>query len=107
MVDAKQIIEMFNYKDPQGLIRFTELTSSDTLSRCIGSEVRGSGKKWMKEFNNILHRSFKKIRVNQRGLKNEHVHRLMRAKTLISQKISEITENLKLHPEIIESLMQG
>ena len=30
----------------------------------------------------------------------------MRAKTLISQKIIEITENLKLHPEIIEILMQ-
>ena len=102
MVDVKQRIEIFNYKDPEGLIRFRELTSSDTLSRCIGSDVRGSGKRWIKEFNNILHRSFKKIRVNKRGVKNEHVHQLMRAKTLISQKISEITENLKLHPESIE-----
>ena len=100
--NGKQRHEIFNYKDPEGVIKFKELASLNTLSKCVNSDVKGSGKKWIKEFNNILQRSFKKIRINKRGLTNETVHNLMRAKTLISQKICEISENLKLNPERIE-----
>jgi hypothetical protein len=102
--NGKQRREIFNYKDhPGGLIKFKELTSLNTLSKCVNSDVKGSGKKLIKEFNNILQRSFKKIRINMRGIKSEQVHNLMRAKTLISQKICEITENLKINPERIEN----
>ena len=104
--NGEQRREIFNYKDPEGLIKFKQLTSLNTLSKCVNSDVKGSGKKWIKEFNNIIQRSFKKIRINKRGIKNEKVDNLMRAKTLISQKICEITENLKLNPERIENQMQ-
>ena len=81
--NGEQRREIFNYKDPEGLIKFKQLTSLNTLSKCVNSDVKGSGKKWIKEFNNIIQRSFKKIRINKRGIKNEQVDNLMRTKTLI------------------------
>ena len=85
----------------EGQSKFKELTSSNTLSKCVDSDVKGSGKRWLKGFKNIRHRSFKKIIINQKGIKDEKVHHLMRAKMLISQKIGEIKDSMKQSPENI------
>ena len=68
--------------------------------------MKVSGKKWIKGFNNILQRSFKKVRINNKGVKNEEVHTLMRAKTVILKKISELMSNIKLNPVNIENQSQ-
>ena len=82
-IQEKQRFEIFNYKDKEGLIKFNQLTSSDTLVSCIkSSDVKQCGE----TFTNILHRLFKKVRICK-TLRNEEVHVLMNAKMVISEKI--------------------
>jgi hypothetical protein len=101
--EEKQRYEVFNFTDPEGVIKFNELTSSDTLSSCIdSSDVRRCSKKWLKAFKNILHRSFKKIRVSNKQIKNEAVHNLMNAKNKLLNKIKEISEEVHGNSENIE-----
>ena len=80
-VKDKQRYEIFQFNDTEGMSKFTELTSASTLSDCIQeTDVKQSGKKWLKNFNNILHRSFKKIRVTNRKMKNDDVHFFIKSK---------------------------
>ena len=56
--------EIFNFKDPEAQSVLQEMTSSNTLSRIFeNSNVVEPMKKWHKEFQNIRHRSFLKIRI--------------------------------------------
>ena len=72
-------------------MKYNQLTSSDTLLSCLrASDVKQCGKKWLKAFRNILHRSFKKVRITNKKLEQEEVHRLMRAKTQVLEKIEEM-----------------
>ena len=99
--------EIFNFKDPEGILRFHDLTSSSTLSNCIqDNNVKTSSKKWIKNFKNILHRSFKKVRIRNKKIHNEEVHNLMRAKTLINIKIAELSEEIQLNPSDIQPKSQ-
>ena len=105
--EEKQRYEVFNFNDPEGVIKFNELTSSDTLSSCIdSSDVKRCSKKWLKTLKNILQRSFKKIRVSNKQIKNEEVHNLMNAKTKLLNKIKEISEEVRENPEHIEHKSQ-
>ena len=83
----KQRYEIFNYKDPEGIIKFNDLTSSSTLLNCIQGNVKQSSKKWLKAFKNILHRSFSKIRIKSKQRKSEEIHELMKMKTQLVRKI--------------------
>ena len=65
--------------------------------------MKRSSKKWLKTFQNILHRSFKKVRITGKKIQNEEVHILMRAKTLILIKINEISENIQENPCDVEN----
>ena len=101
-VNEKQRYEVFNFKDTDGLLKFNELTSADTLSACFNyGDIKVCGKKWLKAFKNILHRSFKKIRINNKQFKNEEVYSLMKAKTQILDKIHEIMLKIEQNPENI------
>ena len=57
--------EIFKYNDIEGQKKFKELTSNDTLSKCFDgkNDIQKSSAKWLKELKNILHRSFKKVRI--------------------------------------------
>ena len=68
MDSEKQRYEIFNFKDPEGVIKFKELTSSNTLLNCVQGNVKQSSKKWLKAFNNILHRLFKKIIIGKKQI---------------------------------------
>ena len=46
-------------------------------------------KKWLKTFTNLLHRSFRKIRITNRPIKTQKVHQLMKTKTMVLEKIAE------------------
>ena len=99
----KQRCEIFNFKDPEGVLKFKELTSSDTLSSCVQGDIKQSSKKWLKSFNNVLHRSFKKIRIKDKRLKTDKVHEFMKLKTQIISKIEDIMAKIKEHPVDIEN----
>ena len=77
------------------------MTSSDTLSKCFkGENILKESKKWLKEYNNILQRSFKKIRIIKPRLKSEVVS-LMREKAQLKKNIEILKECLALtlcHP---------
>ena len=75
IVNEKQRFEIFNYKNTEGIRKFNELTSSNKLTSCIkGSDVKRCGKNWLKTFKNVLQRSFKKIRVNNKQFRSEALH---------------------------------
>ena len=101
-VNEKQRYEVFNFKDTDGLLKFNELTSADTLSACFNcGDIKVGGKKWLKAFKTILHRSFKKIRINNKQMKNEEVYNLMKAKTQILERIQQIKLEIEQKPENI------
>ena len=90
---------MFQFNDPEGIIRFKELTSANKLTNCINdSDVKQSSKKWLKNLNNILHRSFKKIRITNRKMKTDDVQ--------IKNKIDEISRQLESNPSDIKKQSQ-
>ena len=63
--------EIFKYNDLEGQKRFKELTSKNILSKCFDNEkdIVKASSKWLKELKNILHRSFKKVRVCKKKLR--------------------------------------
>jgi ribosomal protein L29 len=88
--------------------KFKELTSASTLSDCIQeTDVKQSGKKWLKIFNNILHRSFKKIRVTNRKMKNDDVHLLLRAKSQIVRQLESDPSDIEEESKILVSLQEN
>ena len=61
---------MFNFKDKQGLEKYKKMTSGNILSTCFEKDNCNSdisGKKWFKEYKNILQRCFKKIRITSKN----------------------------------------
>ena len=61
--------EVFNLKDPEGLIKFKSLSSNcpSLLEICQNSEnLQIDVDRWLKKLNNIMQLSFKKIRITKR-----------------------------------------
>ena len=62
-------LEIFNFKKPKDFAEFQKNTeNNDDLTDCFKDEsidVNVSSKRWLKIFNNILQRSFKKVRVKK------------------------------------------
>ena len=79
-IEEKSRYEIFNFKSTSGIEKYKELTSSNTLTQCFkGGDFIKESNKWLKEFKNILQRSFKKIRITKPRQKSE-VLSLMREK---------------------------
>ena len=56
--------EMFNFKDEEGQKSYKEMTSGNELTSIFqNSNIVDPAKRWHKEFQNSLQRSFQKIRV--------------------------------------------
>ena len=95
---------MFNFNDLEGWKKFSLLTSGSTLLNCLQSYyIEEDGRKWFKKFMNILHRSFKKIRIVSKN-SFDILHNFMAKKaelvdciTLIKKKKRNIHEQKKLH----------
>ena len=57
--------EFYNFKDAEGLIKFKELTSDNTLLNCFnGGSIVDESNLWFKKFRNIIKRSFPIIRIS-------------------------------------------
>ena len=100
--EESQRYEIFQFNDAEGALRFNAMTSTSALSNCIqGNNVKRAGKKWIKTLNNCLHRSFKKIRVKHRRIKQDEVHDFMIAKSAIQIKIDDILKQVQDSPSDI------
>ena len=64
--------------DEEGLNKFREMTSNDVLTKCFEEkDFNKAADKWLKELKNILHRSFKKVRIgNKKNISDEAVNLL-------------------------------
>ena len=88
--------ETFNFNTTGGIEKYKELTSSDTLSKCIkGQDILKESNKWLKEFKNILHRCFKKIRITKPRQKSEVV-KLMREKDQLFVLVENLDKCLEM-----------
>ena len=94
--------EVFNFKNTDGIQKFKELTSGSTLSSCFkGGDVVKESNHWLKEFNNILQRSFKKIRLTSRNTQNEEIVVLMQSKAKLITQIKKLEKCLEVCGEKI------
>ena len=106
-IEKNQRYEIFQFNDAEGVQKFNAMTSSSALSNCIkGKNVKQEGKKWLKTLNNCLQRSFKKVRVRNRRIKQDEVHDLMMAKSAIQMKTDEILKQVQDSPNDIANQSQ-
>ena len=69
--------EMFNFNHPEGWIKYKKLTAGSYLTKSFkGVNLHEEGRIWLKRFKNILHRSFRKIRMTNK-LPFDIIHELM------------------------------
>ena len=88
--------EVFLFNDPEGQKTFKTLTSNNTLSNCFSSpDLEVSAKKWFKEFNNVIHRSFKKIRIVGKHGMNKDINKLLKDKNEIVKKYDELKRTIQ------------
>ena len=102
--------EIFNFKNPEGIKIFQDLTSSSTLSRCFknGDLIKESNI-WLKEFKNIMQRSFKKIRITQ-PRQNQEIISKMREKASLLETIETLEicleiGSMKCNEEIVSKMV--
>ena len=84
--------EIFNFKNYEHFDRFEMLTeSNDDLKNCFDdcTDVNKAAIKWLKIPNNLIRKSFKKIRIKQEKV-NPELENLFSTKESIRSKISEI-----------------
>ena len=88
--------EIFKYHDAEGLKRFKELTSEDVLSKCFDEKdtVKASTK-WLKELKNILHRSFKKVRIGSKKNPKSDSVELLKTKYKLINELETVEGELK------------
>ena len=89
--------EIFKYNDDEGQKRFMELTSKNTLTKCFDEEkdILKASSKWLKELNNILHRSFKKVRISNKQSKRSIVIEKIKTKQKVKHELDTLTSGLK------------
>ena len=76
--EVKSRREIFKFNDIESQQKFREFMSQNSLAKCFEEkDILKASNRWLKELNNILHRSFKKIRVGKKGsTKNEVVEKI-------------------------------
>ena len=82
-------IEIYNFKCPEGLRKFNELTSENTIEKCFDGNENFSKKaeNWFKTLINIIKRCFKKIRIANRRPKSDSLSKLMLSREILKKKI--------------------
>ena len=88
--------EIFKYNDEEGLNNFRKMTSNDVLTKYFEEkDFNKAADKWLKELKNILHRSFKKVRIgNKKNISDEAVN-LLKEKLKLKNEIDTIEKDVK------------
>ena len=93
--ENKNQIKVFNFKDLEAQKVFTYLTSKNTLSNLFKNpNIKDPCKKWHSEFLNILHRSFKKVKITGSKKENNDILRIMKVKQETMEKIDNFRYKL-------------
>ena len=96
--------EMFNFQDVENFQKFEMLTESDDeLGTCFDDcdDLNKAANKWMKRFNFLIQKSFRKIRIRKQKV-NPELETLFKEKESLRTKISEIEDdNLENIDEIL------
>ena len=83
---------MFNFKNKDNFRKFVKYTSNKKeLETCFDNEnedIEYSSKHWMKILKNILHISFKKIRLRRKKI-NGKMKKLMKKKEILKGNLSK------------------
>ena len=88
--------EIFKYNDEEGKKKFYEMTSQDVLTRCFDEEdITKAAKKWLRELKNILHRSFKKVRLGSKKQSNDESVTLLTDKIKLKNDLDDIEKDVK------------
>ena len=105
----KERKEVFKLKDKEGLIRFHEITSN--CPKLVHMSEKSDNflddsEKWLKTIQDILHQSFKKVRITSKGEpKNEELNNLMKIKKELRQKLGKFRgQNTEFEEKIIENI---
>ena len=86
--------EIFKYNDIDGQKRFKEFTSQNVLSKCFEEpDIMKASEKWLKELKNILHRSFKRIRIGNRRKFNDPTVENIKLKHKFKNELAELLNN--------------
>ena len=83
-------VEMFNFRNKNCQKLFRKETNENVqLIECFenNSPFEAQSKQWMKAFNNILHRCFKKIRVVSNKMKENKAHKLIQKRMLLKKEV--------------------
>ena len=80
-------VEMYNFKDPEGMKKFKEMTNKDTfLSEVFDDEnksVEVTTKQFLKRFKFCLSKCFKKTRVGPDNKKNKKLEDLFNKRRIL------------------------
>ena len=75
---------------------YKQFTSSSTLTSCFkGVNFEEESGIWFKKFNNILHRSFPKIRVKRQS-KSDHIQKYMEKRSILQNEKIKIQDTLQI-----------
>ena len=86
--------EIFKYNDIDGQKRFKEFTSQNVLSKCFEEpDIMKASEKWLTELKNILHRSFKRIRVGNKRKFNDPTVENIKLKHKFKNELAELLNN--------------
>ena len=83
----KHRVEHFNLKSKEGLIKFKELTSKDTLTYIVNKQqdVNKLSNKFLKRLNGVIHESFKNIRISDNH-NDDYIMKLFEKRRLLNPK---------------------
>ena len=98
----KERIEMFNLRNINCQKLFTEETEENSfLMDCFDtkSSLKTQSKKWLKTFNTILHKCFKKIRVVNNDEKGNKAHKLLKERLRLKREAGD--------PDISQEIKSG
>ena len=97
--------EIFKLRDAESLQQFNHLTANaPTLMKCFEKDLSltEACDKWFKEFDKLIHRCFKKIRITQTPPKNTIDHEIHRLLT----DVKHLKELLPLASEMCQQVLQ-
>ena len=105
----KERKEIFRLKDAEGLRVFNEITSNcpKLVELSLNStDLQGDSNKWMKQIEDIMHKSFKKIRISDKEKpQNPELSSLMKAKHDLREKLSFVSS--QENPDLLNKIKEN
>ena len=97
---------IYNFNDKNGILKFKELTSKDSLSSIFGSgHILEEARLWLKSVKNMLHQAFPVVRVKN-SPKISLIHNQMLKKAELLAQIEKIKQSPNLEERKIQIILE-